>query len=150
MPRYTRRRYGGADQVREPEPKPQVKSYFQKMKEKGSAAMGYLSQHGMNVLKPGLNHLHAAAREVADHAYGEAAVVGTQATGMAKNAAKGAITTGKIAAQTGLRTIPLSSTGGKKYNTRKYKRYTKRGGKSRKSKSRRSTKTHRRSRKYRR
>mgnify|MGYP001360171855 CR=1 FL=1 len=38
--------------------------------------MGHLSEHGMNALRPGLNHLHAAAREVADHAYGEASEVG--------------------------------------------------------------------------
>ncbi len=33
MPIYTRRRYGGSGQVGEPIPKPQVKSYFQKMKD---------------------------------------------------------------------------------------------------------------------
>ena len=148
MGTYTRRRYGGATSAL----KPQGKSYYQRMREKGSRTMMHLGNKGMAAIQPGLDHLHAAANEVSQHAIGEAGIVGSQATGMAKNAAKGAITTGRIAAQTGLRTIPLSSTGGKKYNTRKYKRYTKRGGKSRKSKSksRRSTKTHRRSRKYRR
>ena len=156
MPTYTRRRYGGADQAPNTGRNPQQKTYYQRMKEKSSQAMIHLGNKGMIAIRPGLDHLHATATEVGQHAYGEAGIVGSQATGMAKNAAKGAITSGRIAAQTALRTVPLSSSGGKKYNrrskVRKDKRNRKIGGKSRKSKykSRRSTKTGGRSRKYRR
>ena len=78
------------------------------MREKGSRTMMHLGNKGMAAIQPGLDHLHAAANEVSQHAIGEAGIVGSQATGMAKNAAKGAITTGRIAAQTAKQVISFN------------------------------------------
>lgn len=147
MPRYTRKRYRGGSAPVAPMPPMDDKkkkpgeglgSMFSKLGKKASEAMSQLAKQGRDAAQPGIDHVKEAGHRVGHLAYKKIGDVGTTATGLAENAANSAINTSHMAANRALNSVPLPSTGGKKYYTRskamtrkhKVKRYRKRVGKS--------------------